>query len=132
MGRSLLIEAKLPKRYWVRAISTVAHIRNLTVTAGSTQGKSPFELFTGKPPRRNHLRVFGGTAYVMKRKVNLKKLDSRSVKAKFIGYDDKSTGYILQEFESKNVIRAHNVIFKESEIQSLSAKETINTETQTL
>ena len=54
MGRSLLIQAKLPKRYWVRALSTAAHIRNLTVTAGSCQGMSPFEHCTGKPPRRNH------------------------------------------------------------------------------
>ena len=46
MGRSLLIQAKLPKRYWVRALSTAAHIRNLTVTAYS-QRKSPFELFIG-------------------------------------------------------------------------------------
>ena len=131
MGRSLLIQAKLPKRYWVRALSTAAHIRNLTVTANS-QGKSPFELFTGKPPRRNHLRVFGCTAYVMKRKINLRKLDSRSVKAKFIGYDDRSTAYILQEFGSKKVIKARNVIFRESEIQSFSAKETISLENPNL
>ena len=131
MGRSLLIQAKLPKRYWVRALSTAAHIRNLTVTANS-QGKSPFELFTGKPPRRNHLRVFGCTAYVMKRKINLRKLNSRSVKAKFIGYDDRSTAYILQEFDSKKVIKARNVIFRESEIQSFSAKETISLENPNL
>ena len=54
------------------------------------------------------------------------------MKAKFIGYDDKSTAYILQEFESKKVFRARNVIFKESEIQSLLAKETINTENPNL
>ena len=131
MGRSLLIQAKLPKRYWVRALSTAAHIRNLTVTANS-QGKSPFELFTGKPPRRNHLRVFGCTAYVMKRKINLRKLDLRSVKAKFIGYDDRSTAYILQKFDSKKVIKARNVIFRESEIQSFSAKETISLENPNL
>ncbi len=125
MGRSLLIQAKLPKRYWVRALSTAAHIRNITVTANSNQGKSPFELFTGKPSRC--------TAYVMKRKINLKKLDSRSVKAKFIGYDDKSTAYILQEFDSKKVIKARNVIFnKENEIQSFTAKETISTENPNL
>ncbi|CAB3992895.1 Hypothetical predicted protein [Paramuricea clavata] len=126
MGRSLLIQAKLQKCYWVRALSTAAHIRNLTVTANSNQGKSPFELFTGKPPRRNHLRVFGCTAYVMNRKINMKKLDSRSVKAKFIGYNDKSTAYILQEFDSKKVIKARNVIFKENEIQSFSARETMS------
>ena len=47
----------------------------------------------------------------------------RSVKAKFIGYVDKSTAYILQEFESKKVVKARNVPFKESEIQSFSMKE---------
>ena len=97
-----------------RSLSTAAHIRNLTATAGSSQGKSPFELFTGKQPRHNYLRVFGCYAYVMKRKVNLQKLDPRSVKTKLIGYDDKITAYILQEFESKKVIKARNVIFKET------------------
>ncbi|CAB4002241.1 Hypothetical predicted protein [Paramuricea clavata] len=56
----------------------------------------------------------------------MKKLDSRSVKAKFIGYNDKSTAYILQEFDSKKVIKARNVIFKENEIQSFSARETMS------
>ena len=54
------------------------------------------------------------------------------MKAKFIGYDDKSTAYILHEFDSEKVIRAHNVIFKESEVQSLSAKETVNTKNPNL
>ena len=64
MGRCLLIQAKLPKSYWVRALATSVHIRNLTVSINSNQNRSPFELFTGKAPRRNHLRVFGCTAYV--------------------------------------------------------------------
>ena len=64
----------------------------------------------------------------MKRKINLRKLDSRSVKAKFIGYDDRSTAYILQEFDSKKIIKVRNVIFRESEIQSFSAKEAISPE----
>ena len=68
----------------------------------------------------------------MKRKINLKKLDLRSVKAKFIGYDDRSTAYILQEFNSQKIVKARNVIFKENEIQSFSAKETINPENSNL
>ena len=108
MGRCLLIEAKLSKKYWVRALDTATHIRNLTVSANSNEGKSPFELFTGKTAKRNHLRVFGCTAYVKKRKVNLRKLDSRSVKAKFIGYDSNSTAYILQELATKKIFKARN------------------------
>ena len=79
MGRSLLIQAKLPKRYWVSALSTAAHIRNLTVTAGSSQGKSPFNLNSSLENHQDatmHLRVFGCT-YVMKRKVNLKEFEIR-------------------------------------------------------
>ena len=59
-------------------------------------------------------------------------MDSRSVKAKFIGYDVRSTAYILQEFDSKKVIKARNVIFRESEIQLFSAKETISLENPNL
>ena len=122
MGQYLLIQAKLSKKYWVRALDTATHIRNLTVSANSNEGKSPFELFTEKTARRNHLRVFGCTACVKKRKVNLRKLDSRSVKAKFIGYDSNSAAYILQEVATKKIIKARNVLFEENEIQPFSPK----------
>ena len=59
-----------------------------------------------------------------KRKVNLRKLDSRSVKAKFIGYGN-STAYVFQQLVTKKIIRARNVLFKENEIQLLSSKEEI-------
>ena len=123
---------KLPKRCWVRALSTAAHIRNLTVTTGSSQGKSHFKLFIGKPPRRNHL-FFLAAPHVMKRKVNLKKLGSRSVKAKFIGYDDRSTAYtscknVTQKRSSKHAMLSS----RKAKYSPPSAKETINTENPNL
>ncbi len=39
LGRCLLIQAKLPKKYWLRALATAVHIRNLTVSANNNQGK---------------------------------------------------------------------------------------------
>ena len=126
MGRCLLIQAKLPKKYWVRALDTATHILNLTVSANSNEGKSPFELFTKKTARTNHLRVFGCTAYGKKRNVNLRKLDARSVKAKFVGYDSSSTAYILQDLTTNKIIKARNVLFKEDEIQPLSSKEELH------
>ena len=44
--RCLLIQAKLPKKYWVRALDIATHIRNLTVSVNSNKGKSSYELFT--------------------------------------------------------------------------------------
>ena len=57
MGRCLLIQAKLSKKYWVRALDTATHIRNFTVSANSNEGKSPFELFTGKTARRRREKL---------------------------------------------------------------------------
>ena len=126
MGRCLLIQAKLPKKYWVTALDTATQIRNLTVSANSNEGKSPFELFTKKTAKRNHLRVFGCTAYVKKRNVNLRTLDARSVKAKFVGYDSKGAAYILQDLTTNKIIKARNVLFKDDEIQPLSSIEELH------
>ena len=41
MGRCLLIQAKLPRNYWVRALATAVHIRNLSVTSNKN-GEKPF------------------------------------------------------------------------------------------
>ena len=48
--------------------------------------------------------------------------------AKFMGYDDRSAAYILQEFDSEKIIKARNITFRESEVQSFAAKETISPE----
>ena len=61
-----------------------------------------------------------------KRNVNLRKLDARSVKAKFVGYDSRSTAYILQDLTTNKIIKAGNVLFKEDEIQPLSSKEELH------
>ena len=46
-----------------------------------------------------------------------------------MGYDDiEAQHYILQEFDSEKIIKARNVTFRESEVQSFAAKETISPE----
>ena len=45
MVRCLLLEAKLPKTYWPRAIATACYLRNLVVTERG--GIAPFKRFTG-------------------------------------------------------------------------------------
>ena len=117
MGRCLLSQGNLDKTYWVRALATAAYIRNMSI--GASTEKTPFQLFKGKEPDFQRLKVFGCLAYVLKRKGQLKKLDQRSTKAKFIGYEDCSKAYIVQELETKRVIRARNVVFDETQIPKL-------------
>ena len=122
MARCLLIDSKLPKRYWVRAVATAAHIRNLVSTG---RKKSPYELMYNRIPNVRYLKVFGCSAFVLKRKAKLSKLEPKATKAKFIGYSDECKGYILQEFDSRKVVVARHVSFMENEILSLDKSEQI-------
>ena len=47
--RSLLIESKLPKSYWLRAVDTAAYVLNLVKKDKSD--KSPYEKFWGRKPK---------------------------------------------------------------------------------
>ena len=68
-ARCLLIDSKLPKTYWVRAVDTACSVRNLVVK--DKNAKSSFEKFFGKKPNIDHLKVFGCAAHSQNK--NLKK-----------------------------------------------------------
>ena len=55
--------------------------------------KTPHELWSGKKPSIQHLRVFGCDAYVHVLKENRSKLDKKAEKCFFIGYKDGVKGY---------------------------------------
>ena len=65
-ARSLLIESKLPKSYWLRAVDTAVYVRNLVKKDKTV--KSPYEKFWPRNPKIGHLRIFGCLAYVKNRK----------------------------------------------------------------
>ncbi len=107
MTRCLLIQSKLSKQYWVRAMATAVHIRNLIVTRDSPENKPPFELFWNKAPKLSHLRTFGSEAFVEERG-HQRKLDAQSFRAKFIGYDDRSTAWLFVSLANGKIIRSRS------------------------
>ena len=116
MSRCNLIEGKLSKMYWVRAMATANYTLN-RITNEKTK-KSPFELCFGKKPDLTKLRVFGCTVFMQKRKQQRSKLEPRGVKCKFLGYEDCSPSYVVQEIDSGKIHFARNTIFNENEIPS--------------
>ena len=124
MARCLLLDAKLPKTYWLRAIATASHLRNLVVTESG--GLTPFESFTGRKPHIEKLKVFGCTVFVQKRKNLRQKLDQKASKCKFLGYDEHSPGYVVQDMSTGKVFVARNVIFNEKEVPSFKTGEEID------
>ncbi|CAM1301865.1 Uncharacterised protein r2_g1167 [Pycnogonum litorale] len=87
MGRCLLTQANLPKRFWPYAVLAAAYIRNRCFNNRMKQ--CPYYLLTGRTPNLGNMRVFGSDCYVYKQ--NKQKLDDRCVRGIFFGYDKNSS-----------------------------------------
>ena len=113
-ARSLLIESKLPKSYWLREVDTAAYVRNLVKK--DKYEKCPPEKLWGKEVKTNYLKVFGCLAFVKNRNLQNSKFDPKSRKHVFLGYDSNSTAYLLQDIETRNLTQARIVVFDETKV----------------
>ena len=114
-ARCLLIDSKLPKSYWVRAVDIACYARNLVVKDKNT--KSAFENFFGRKLRSDHLKVFGCVAYSKNRDASKKsKFDRNATKCLFIGYSDDITAYLLQNIKTRQIFTSRNVRFNENNL----------------
>ena len=91
MVRSMISYSTLPISLWMEALKTVIHILNRVLS--KSVPKTPYELWTGKEPSLNYLRVWGCPADAKVFNPNIGKLDSKTVSCHFIGYPEKSKGY---------------------------------------
>jgi hypothetical protein len=107
MARCLLLESKLPKLLWSYAVMAAVYTRNRCYN--SRLGKTPFEIFTGQKPNISNMHVFGCVCYAYVQ--NKKKLDARSEKCIFVGYDKGSPAYLVYYPERQAVKRVRCVKF---------------------
>ena len=100
-ARTLLFNADLTRferlRLWGEALNTAAYLRN-RVPNKRTDEKTPYECWFNVKPDLSHLRVFGSPAFVKIPEVAPKKMDPRSRKTVFVGYDP-NTDKILRLFD---------------------------------
>ena len=87
MVRSILSDAKLPRRFWAETLSTAVYLSNRSPTK-AVQGMTPFEAWTKEKPAVGHLRVFGSDAYAHVPKEERRKLDSKAKKCILVGYGE--------------------------------------------
>lgn len=105
MARALLIESKLPKFLWPYAINTAAYIRNRCFVQRIKD--TPFHLITKITPDLSQLHIFGSVCYSYLN--NGKKLDPRSKKGYFVGYDKSSPSYLVY-YKEENKVMKHRVV----------------------
>ena len=56
--RSMLADAKLPHKFWSKALATAVYLRNRSPTT-AVERMTPFEAWNGEKPDVDHLRTFG-------------------------------------------------------------------------
>ena len=108
MARAILIESGLPKYLWTYALLTATHIRNRCYV--SRIQNTPYGLVTGVKPNLSKLHIFGTICYPY---APGKKLDPRSRKGYFVGYDRDSPAYLVYYPETRTVSKHRLVTFTE-------------------
>ena len=118
--RCMLSNAGLGKAFWAEAVTYACHLIN-RLPAAANEGKTPMEVWSGKPATNyDSLRIFGSPAYFHVRE---SKLDPRAKKAIFLGFSDGVKGYRLWCPETKKIINSRDVTFDESSMLKSSPME---------
>jgi len=113
MVRPMLAAHNIPFCFWGEAISTAMHIKNRTPNA-SIGFKTPYELWYGRKPSLDHLRVFGCTAWVhVPKESGRQKLDDKSKEMCFVGYISDKGNYKVYDPTNGRFSTAREVIFDE-------------------
>jgi len=110
LARTMISESSLPKYFWADAVSTSCYVMNRVLIRPILK-KTPYELFNGRKPNINHLRVFGCSYFVLNNgKENLGKFDEKADHGIFIGYSLYSHAYriynkwIAKAFKSQRTV----------------------------
>lgn len=116
-ARSLLFNADLTKEQrsllWDEAVATAAHLRNRVPNRGKSD-VTPFELWYGKKPTVSHFRIFGSPAFVKVPEGQRKKMDPKSRRCIFVGYDRLTDKVVrVYDMERRIVERVSDVIIED-------------------
>jgi hypothetical protein len=124
-SRSMLNGVGLGQEFWAEAVGTTCYLVNRSPSS-TLDDKTPHEVWSGKKPSLQHLRVFGCDAYVHVPKENRSKLDKKAEKCIFIGYKDGVKGYKLWNPETKKNVYSRDVVFRE--VKDVSKQEFLPTQ----
>lgn len=112
MARCILKAKNMPKEFKTEEISCAAYLSNRSPTR-SVKEKTLQEAWSRRKPNVDHLRVFRSIAYTHLTQQDITKLDDRSVKHVFIGYNAHSNGYKLYNPSNGKIVVSRDVVIDE-------------------
>ncbi|GFR97943.1 CCHC-type zinc finger, nucleic acid binding protein a [Elysia marginata] len=101
-----------PLKIWPYAAMAASYIRNRCIN--NRFGITPFEAVTKKRPNMRNMQQFGKTCYAFVQ--NPKKLNDRSEKGCFVGFDRDSPAHLVYFPDSETVKKVRIVKFLEDDI----------------
>lgn len=92
IARTILSSSRLPLKLWGEAVLAAVYLRD-RVPNKTTQGKTPFELFHGKPPSYDHLIEFDREIQVIDHGKTSSKFNSKTIDAYMVVYGSRPNTY---------------------------------------
>ncbi|KAM1196497.1 hypothetical protein ACFX2J_022857 [Malus domestica] len=111
MVHSMMSSADLLVTFWGYALYTAAYLLNRVPSKSVSQ--TPYEIWHGRKPSLNHIKIWGCEAYV--KKLEATKLEARSVRCYFVGYPRETMGYEFYHPDDQKVFVARTAKFLEDE-----------------
>ena len=111
MVRLMLSYSSLPISFWGFALETATYLLNLIPS--KSVSKAPTELWNGRKPSLNHIRIWGALAHVLRKEPH--KLESRTEVCLFIGNPKETRGGLFYSSSKKKVIVRTNAKFFEKD-----------------
>ena len=124
-ARSMLKAKALPGVFWGEAVTTAVYLLNRS-SCKATRGKTPYELWTRSSLGVHHLRTFGCIAHVKVTTPNLRKLDDRSRRMIFVGYEPGSKAYRAYDPTTRHIHISRYIIFDEAAQWTWSAEHDVD------
>src|SRR6266446_1594703 len=116
MNRTIVEPARamlrgLPEFLWEHAVNHSSYLRNRTYTR-TLNNKTPYEMRFKKKPNVSHLREFGGLVWVLLQGQKVpRKMESKSRRRIFVGYDDGSKSVKYYNAETRKILTSRNYRF---------------------
>ncbi|KAM1660254.1 hypothetical protein EV2_003356 [Malus domestica] len=111
MVPSMMSSVDLPITFWGFVLYTSSYLLDRVPSKSVSQ--MPYEIWHGKKPSLNHIKIWGCEAYV--KKLEATKLEVRSVRWYFVGYPRETMGYEFYHPDDQKVFVTRTAKFLEDE-----------------
>lgn len=110
-ARTMIHAKNLSLCLWAEAVNTAVYVLNRTVSPNN--GVTPYEMWAGKRPSVEYLRIFGSKAFVHVPNQLTKKFDVRAQEMILVGYQGDSKNYRVYNPASRQVTVTRNATCNE-------------------